>query len=187
MERTEGLLERGAGVEVMVVEDVHVVETHPGQALIQACQQVLARAQIAVGARPHVPTSLGRDEQLVAVITKVGVKDSPEVAFGGSVRRPVVVLGVEMRFAPTEGASQDGSLGAERPLVAEVLPQSERHTWQQHAASTAAAVGHRVVAVVRGNMARGHGWVTSRFCRASSGWPRLMAGLATMIWQSEGR
>src|ERR1019366_4773802 len=128
MERTEGLLERGAGVEVMVVEDVHVVETHPGQALIQACQQVLARAQIAVGARPHVPTSLGRDEQLVAVITKVGVKDSPEVAFGGSVRRPVVVREVEMRYAQVEGASQDAPLGVVRALVDDGVPPSELPT-----------------------------------------------------------
>ena len=148
VERTEALLEGGVGVEAMVVEDVDVVDAHPAKALVQARQEVLAGAEVAVRARPHVPTGLGRDDQLVAVVTEIGVEDPTEVGLGAAVRRPVVVGQVEVGDAQVESAAQDGALALERLVVAEVLPEPERDGRQQQAAASAAAVGHGVVAVV---------------------------------------
>ena len=45
-DRAERLLERRAGVKAVRVEDVDLVEPHPFQALIEARQQVLARAPL---------------------------------------------------------------------------------------------------------------------------------------------
>ena len=67
VERAHRLLERRLGVEAVGVEDVDVVEAHPREALVEAGQQVLARAPLAVRAGPHVVARLGGDDQLVAV------------------------------------------------------------------------------------------------------------------------
>ena len=116
--------------------------------LVQARQEVFAGAEIAVWARPHVPTGFGRDDQFIAVVSEVGAKDPTEVGLGAAIRRPVVVGQVEMRNAQVEGPVQDGALGVERPVIAEVLPEPERHRRQQQAAASAATVGHGVVAVL---------------------------------------
>ena len=49
-ERAHRLLERRLRVEPVAVEDVDVVEAHPGQALVERAQQVLARPPLAVRA-----------------------------------------------------------------------------------------------------------------------------------------
>ena len=67
VERTHRLLERRLGIEAVRVEDVDVVEPHALQALVEARQQVLARAPFPVRARPHVVAGLARDDQLVAI------------------------------------------------------------------------------------------------------------------------
>ena len=67
VQRTQGLLERRVRVEAVRVEDVHVVEAHPRQALVEAGEEVLARAPVAVGAGPHVVARLRGDHQLVPV------------------------------------------------------------------------------------------------------------------------
>jgi len=109
----------------MRVEDVDVLEAHARQALIEARQQVLARAELAVRARPHVIAGLGRDDQLVAVGPEVLGEDATEVVLGAAVGRSVVVGEVEVRDAEVERASQHGATVRQRAVVAEVLPQPE--------------------------------------------------------------
>ena len=67
VERAHRLLERRLGVEAVRVEDVDVVEAHPREALVEACEQVLARSPLAVRAGPHVVAGLRRDDDLVAI------------------------------------------------------------------------------------------------------------------------
>ena len=67
VERAHRLLERRVRVEAVRVEDVDVVEPHALEALVEAREQVLARAPVAVRAGPHVVAGLGRDDELVAV------------------------------------------------------------------------------------------------------------------------
>ena len=122
VEGAEGFLERGVGIEVVVVEDVDVVEAEAPQALVEAGEEVLARAEVAVRARPHVPAGLGGDDELVAVVAEVVVQDPAEVGLGAAVRGAVVVGQVEMGDTEVEGSAQDGTLGLDGPVVAEVLP-----------------------------------------------------------------
>ena len=127
VEGAEGFLEGRVGVEVVVVEDVDVVEPEAPQALVEAGEQIFPGAEVAIGARPHVPAGLGGDDELVAVVAEVVVEDPGEVALGAAVGRPVVVRQVEMGDAQVEGSAHDGTLGLEGPVVTEVLPQPERH------------------------------------------------------------
>ena len=151
VERAHRLLERRVGVRAVVVEDVDVVEAEALERLVEARRQVLARAEVAVRAGPHVPAGLGRDDELVAVGLEVLGQDAPGVGLGRAVRRAVVVRQVEVVHAEVEGAAHDRALGLDRLVVAEVVPEAERDGGQLEPAHPAAAVGLDVVAVlVRG-------------------------------------
>ena len=123
VERAHRLVQRRVGVEAVRVEDVDVVQAHPPQALIEAREQVLARAPLPVGARPHVVARLRRDDQLVAVAGEVLVEDASEVDLRAAVGRAVVVGEIEVGDAEIERAPHDRAAGRERPVIAEVLPQ----------------------------------------------------------------
>ena len=66
IERAHGFLDRRLRVGPVRVEDVHVLQAHAFQALVQAGQQILARSPVAVRARPHIVAGLGADDQLIA-------------------------------------------------------------------------------------------------------------------------
>ena len=67
VERAHRLLEWRLRVKAVRVEEVDVVEAHSGKALVEAREQVLARAPVAVRAGPHVVAGFGPDHELVAV------------------------------------------------------------------------------------------------------------------------
>ena len=54
------------------------------------------------------------------------MQDETEVGLGGPRGGPVVVGEVEVGDAEVERAAQDGALGVERTVVAEVVPEPER-------------------------------------------------------------
>ncbi len=149
VQRAERFLERRAGVETVVVEDVDVVDAEALEALVEAGEQVLARAEVAIGTGPHVPAGFRRDHQLIAVIPRKSVaEDATEIRLGAPVRRPVVVRKVEVRDAEVERSPEDGALALERSIAAEVVPQPQRQSGKHETAAPAAAVLHRCVAVV---------------------------------------
>ena len=135
------LLQRSLGVHAVVVENVHVVQPHAAQALIQAGQQVLAAAPIAVGAVPHRVSRLGGDDQLVAVGHQVVPQNFAKVGLGRARFRAVVVGQVKVGDAVVKGGT------AERPHVlvgrsiAKIVPQPQRDGRQQQSTAAAAAVG----------------------------------------------
>ena len=146
VERAHRLLERRLRIEAVRVEDVDVVETHPPEALIEAREQVLAGAVVAVGAGPHVVAGFRRDHELVAVRTEILFHEPAEVLLGRPVRRPVVVREVEVRDAEIERAADDRAARVERAAVTEVLPEPERDRGQLEPARAAAPVGHPGIA-----------------------------------------
>ena len=154
VERAHRLLERRLRVEAMRIEDVDVIEAHPLEALLEAREQVLARAPLAVGAGPLVIAGLGRDEELLAIGAQVLAVDAAEVRLGRAVGRPVVVGQVEVRDAKIERSAQRRAVRRERPVVAEVLPQAERDRRQRDPAASHAPVGHRLISGGVGEVAR---------------------------------
>jgi hypothetical protein len=155
VQRAHGLLERGVRVETVGVEDVDVLQAHPAQRLVEAGQQVLAGAVVAVRTGPHVVAGLGRDDQLIAVRPQVFPHDPAEINFGCAVWRPVIVRQVEVRDAQVERPADDRALVLDRLAVAEILPQPERNLGQQDPAAPAAAVGVLGVTVLGGHVCHG--------------------------------
>ena len=134
------LLQRGLGVEPMGVEEVHVIEVHPFQALVQARHQVFAGAPFAVGTGPHVIARLGGDEQLVAEGGEGLAHDHPERFLGRPVGRTVVVGEVEVDDTVVEGVMGHLQGVRERVYVAEVVPQAQGDLGEEDAAAAAPAV-----------------------------------------------
>ena len=91
------------------------------------------------GPGPHVVARLGGEDQLVAVRAEVLREDRAEVALGAAVGRAVVVGQVEVRDAAVERPPQDGPLGLQGLVVAEVVPQPERDGRELEAAVATAA------------------------------------------------
>src|SRR5437667_9709207 len=147
VERAHGLLEWGLGGEAVRIKDVYVLQAHALQALVEARQQVLARAPNTVRAWPHVVTGLGRDHELIAEAGQVGLEDLAEVLLGRAVRRAVVVGQVELGDPEVECPADDRALALQRDVAAKVLPQAERDGRQLEPAAAAAAVLHSRVAV----------------------------------------
>ena len=145
VKRAHRLLHRRVRVGPVVVEDVHVVKVHAAQALIEAGDEVLAAAPVAVGAGPHVIAGLGGDDHLVAVGQEIALHVDAEAALGLAVGRAVVVGEVEVGDAVVKRRAQDLALHAQRRDLAKVMPKAQRERGQQQAALTAAAVGHRVI------------------------------------------
>ena len=165
VERAHRLLERRVGVEAMRVEDVDVVEPHPREALVEAREEVLARAVVAIRSRPHVVAGLRRDDELVPEGAQVLLDEHTEVLLRRAVRRPVVVCEVEMGDPQVECAADDGAARLERTVVPEVPPQTEGDCRQKQSAAARPAVVHPLVAVHSGHVrhrsenvtnARGH-------------------------------
>ena len=150
VQRHHRLGDRRLGVEAVGVEDVDVVQAHPGQRLVERGEHVLARtAALAVGTGPHVPAGLGRDDHLVAVRREVLLEERAEVDLRLAVRRTVVVGQVEVGHPAVERPAQHRPLGLGRLVVAEVLPQPQRDDRELEAAGPGEAVLHAVVAVLR--------------------------------------
>ena len=122
-QRAHRLLQRGVGVHAVMVENVHIVQPHAAQALIQAGQQILAAAPVAVGACPHFITSLGRDNQLVAVDAQIVPQDFAKVFLGGAGLRAVVIGQVKVGDAVVERGAAERTHILVGGGIAKIVPQ----------------------------------------------------------------
>ena len=170
-ERPHRLLKRRLRIHAVMVEDVHIVQSKPLQALVQRSDQILAAAEVAVRAGPHLIAGLGADDQLVAMRGEIRAQQLTHVALGGTGFRPVVVGQVEVGDAVVERGPGQLAHGLERRVVAEVVPAAQRDGRQLQAAVATAVVGHRVIARGRGRVGGGrfhHGGSPSNIrCRSS--------------------
>ena len=148
VERAHRLLERSLRVEAVRVEDVDVVELHPREALVEAREEVLARAVVAIRSGPHVVAGLRRDDELVPEGAQVLLDEHAEVLLRRAVRRPVVVRQVEVGDPEVECAPDDRAARLERTVVPEVPPQTKGDRGQKQSAAAGAAVVHPLVARV---------------------------------------
>ena len=148
--------QRGLGVHAMVVEDIHIVQPHPAQALVQAGQQVFAAAPVAVGTVPHRVTRLGRDDQLIAVRHQVVAQDLAKIALGGTRLGAVVVGQVKVGDAVVKRGAAERTHVLVRGGIAKIVPQPQRYGGQQQAAVAAAAVRQGGVTIL-GSLIHGSG------------------------------
>ena len=71
VQRSDRLFQRSVGIETVRIEDVYIVQGQPRQRRIETGEQVLARPQVSIRTRPHVPARFGGDDQLIAIGAEV--------------------------------------------------------------------------------------------------------------------
>ncbi len=145
---TGRFLQRRVLIETVRIEDVDVIQPQALEALVQAGQDVFARAAtLAIGAGPHVPAGLAGDDELVAVGGEVFTQQPTEIDLGAAVRRTVIVGQVEVIDAQVEGGAQQGALAIQRRGVAKVVPQTQGQRRQYETAAADAAVRNTVITI----------------------------------------
>ena len=129
-----GLIERGHGffnwrfgVGTVGIKNVDVVEVHALEALVETGEKIFAGTPIAIRTGPHVPASLGGDNEFIAMSGKVAVEDAAEIFFGGARRRTVIVGEVEVGDAEVESATKHSLDVAEGVDSAEIVPKAKRN------------------------------------------------------------
>ena len=147
IQRQHRLLDRSIRVGTVMVEDIHVFQPHPLQALVAAGDQVLARTPFAVGAGPHQVARLAGDDQLVAERHQVLLQNPAEGDLRRTRFRAVVVREVEVGDAEVERGSRHRPAVVVHVDAPEVVPQPQRYRRKPQPAASAAAVGHGVVTV----------------------------------------
>ena len=130
----------------MGIEDVHGVEPQPLQALVERCDQTLARVPLAIRARPHIVPGLGGDDDLVAVLAQRLVEDPAEHRLGAAGGRAVVVGQVEVGDAVVDGCLHARAAAVRIGGFAEIVPDTQGDFRQKQAAAAATAVIHRFIA-----------------------------------------
>ena len=124
-QRTHGLLKRCLRIHAVVIEQIHVFNTHPFQARIQAGKQIFTRTAAPIRPRLHGVSCLGRNEQLVPIGGKILMKDPAECLLGTSERRAVVVSKVKIRHAKVERPADNIARVVIDVIATEIVPQSK--------------------------------------------------------------
>ena len=136
----------------MVVENVHVFQPHPFQALVKAGKHILPAAPFAVGTRPHVIARFGADDDLVPVNAQVVFQNLAEIPLGAAVRGAIVVGEVKVSNAVVESGAAHVPHGFVAAGIAEVVPQAKGHGRQLQAALARAVVGHGIISGFRSDV-----------------------------------
>jgi hypothetical protein len=123
-----------------MIKNVHIVQPHAAQRLIERGQQVFARTPIAVRPRPHVVTRLRGNDQFIAIRRKIDLEQPAKSFFRRAIRRSVVIGQIEMRDAEIERAPHDGASVFKRVGAAEIMPQAEGNQRQLESRPSATAV-----------------------------------------------
>ena len=146
-ERAHGLFQRRFRVGAVAVKNIHVIQPHALERLVEAGQHILARAPFAIRTGPHIVAGLGGDDEFIAVGGEILPQQPAKGFLGRTGRRAVVVGQVEMRDAVVEGIPGDGAAVLEHVQAAEVVPPAQRDGWQFQSAAPCAVVLHAIVTI----------------------------------------
>ena len=130
----------GVGVETVTIKQIHVVEVHTLEALVETRHQILARAPLTIGTRPHIVSRLCGDKELVAIWAEVIHHKATECLLSSAEGWAVVICKVEVRNAVVESVVSNGSATLIGVYATEVMPEAEAHLWQQHTTATTTLV-----------------------------------------------
>ena len=119
---TNGLLQRCIWIRSVMVEDIHIIQSHTLQALIQAGHQVLFTAPVAVRSGPHIITSLRGNHQFIPVHTQILFQDTSEIFFCSTVYRSIVVRQIKMCDTVVKSGVTHVQHIVKIPIGSEIVP-----------------------------------------------------------------
>ena len=139
---TNGLLQRCIWIRSVMVEDIHIIQSHTLQALIQAGYEILFAAPVAVWSGPHIITGFRGNHQLITIYTQILFQDTTEIFFRRTVYRSVVIRQIEVCDTVIKSSVTHVQHVVKIPIGAKIVPQSQGDCRKQQSAGAAAVVFH---------------------------------------------
>ena len=122
IQRTHGFVQRRVGIGAMMVKNIHIIQPHAFQTLIQTGDQILFRAKIPIRPIPHGVTGFGRNNQFIPIRAKIAFEDGAEVLLRRAGRRPVIIRQIKMRHTAVKRRAQGLPIMLKAVHAAKVVP-----------------------------------------------------------------
>ncbi len=90
-------LKRRLGIGSVMVIDIHILQTHAAQALIQTCNQIFLTAPVSIRTRPHIISGFRGNHQLVPINPQTLFQNPSEIFLRRTVHRSIVICQIKMR------------------------------------------------------------------------------------------
>ena len=123
-QRPHRFFNRCLRVRTMRIEDINIFQTHPFQALIQACHQILATSPVTIRTGPHIISGFCRNNKLIPVQPQTFLQDTTEVFLCRSIYRTVVIGKIKMCNPIVESSMRNLNKVTERIHTTKIMPQS---------------------------------------------------------------
>ncbi|MPM99938.1 hypothetical protein SDC9_147133 [bioreactor metagenome] len=136
------------GIRAVRIKNIHIIKSHPFQALIKARRQILFGSPFPVWSGPHIIAGLAGNDQFIPVRQEVFFQNLAECFLRTAWRRTVVVRQIEMGDPKIEGALDHFARIVEQIHLAEVMPKPKGNGRQFQTAVAYAVIDHFVVSVL---------------------------------------
>ena len=125
-----------------MVEDIHIIQSHALQALIQAGHEILFAAPVAVRSGPHIITGFRGNHQFITIYTQILFQNTTEILFCRTVYRSVVVRQIEVCDTVIKSSVTHVQHVVKIPIGAKIVPQSQGDCRKLQSTCTTAVVFH---------------------------------------------
>ena len=119
---TNGLLQRCIWIRSVMVEDIHIIQSHALQALIQAGYQILFAAPVAIRAGPHIITGFRGNDQFISIPSQSFCKDPSKIFLRTARYRSIIVCQIKMCNAMVKCCVAHVLHIIKIPIGAEIVP-----------------------------------------------------------------
>ena len=119
---TNGLLQRCIWIRSVMVEDIHIIQSHALQALIQAGYQILFAAPVAIRAGPHIITGLRGNDQFITIPSQSFCKDPSKIFLRTARYRSIIICQIKMCNAMVKCCVAHVLHIIKIPIGAEIVP-----------------------------------------------------------------
>jgi len=131
-----------------MIENIHIIESHALQRLIQTGKKIFSASTVAVRPFPHIIAGFCGDDHFIPVRAEMFFQNLTEIAFCAAGLRPIVVCQIKMGDSIVKcGETHLFHIGINAGIT-EIVPQSERDCRKQETAFSAAVVFHGFISSV---------------------------------------
>ena len=144
-QRLHGFLQRRIRIGAVMIENIHVIQPKPLQALIQRGKQVLFGAPLPIRTGPHVISGFCGDYELIAIRREILFENPSEGNLGASRPWAIVVCNIKMGNAFVKRKKRKLPCPLIRYIFTEIVPQPQRKEGQPNPAFSTPVVKHMVI------------------------------------------
>ena len=144
------LHQRGIRIHTMVIENIHVIQLHPFQGGVTACEQILSGTAISIGTLPHIIACLSANQKLFPIRAKISLVQNTEISLRLSIGGTVIVGQIKMGNAQVEGLPKNILHLLLRIPFSEVMPKPQRNRRKIQTGFPRLSIFHAIITIFIG-------------------------------------